>query len=519
MTQIMDELLSRARRCYEQGRADEAEQLCQTVLQHDPNNAHAHRHLAACLADRQRCDQAVHHYQRFIELEPANLDGYYHLADLLQQQGRYDQAIDVYKRILVLEPGLMNVCGVLAHTLLVQGRYAEAVPYYTRVIDNTSAPAETFNNLGIACMRLGRFSEAVTRCTRAVHMAPERAEFHSNLGNALQYAGKPEAALVHCRQAVALQPGWPAAYYNQASVHRDLHQIPAAIDCLKTALQLHPDFTEARWTLAHLYLLNGELTRGWRTYDWWRCDLKAAPVNTGRGLCPWDGSAFPGQRLLVGWERGYGDNFQFLRYLPQVKSLGGTVIMEAPAEVSALIKTVPGVDAWVPVGPACGSAPPFDLYTPLLGLGGLLGMTMDTIPAHVPYMQADPGRTAQWRQRIDASDYAVGIVWSGDPGNGNNAGRSCTLRDFADTAAILACLDRVISVDTAVLHLAGALGRPVWGLMCHTPDWRWLLDREDCPWYPTMRLFRQERPGRWQDVFQRVRTCLQQALEYGSNQP
>ena len=427
-----------------------------------------------------------------------------------------------------------------------QRRLWEAVECYRQVLARSPDYAEVYNNLGIALTGLGLYDQAVESGRQAVRCRPERPDFQGNLACALQYEGRLDEAEVYCREAIRLRPDWAEACYNLASVLRDQGRVAEAIEATRAAIRLRPAFPEARWNLSHLLLLNGEWTEGWNGPDWWRCDLRPFGYPPERGLQAWDGSSFVGRRLLVLWERGFGDNFQFVRYLPRVKALGGTVILEAPPSMRDLLSRVQGVDELVQLTPDHLPAVEFDLYTPLLGLAGLFHTTLETIPAEVPYIHADPVRVERWSRRITGSGLKIGIVWSGDPNNGNNVLRSCPLdcftrlapilgvnlyslqkgpataqisggsertrivdlgphlEDFSDTAAALRNLDLVISVDTSVAHLAGAMGRPVWVLLSFVPDWRWLLNREDCPWYPSARLFRQSRPRDWTGVLDRI---------------
>jgi len=297
-------------------------------------------------------------------------------------------------------------------------------------------------------------------------------------------------------------------------------------------------------------LLTGRFEEGWDEYRWRLRTEKAAYPRRHHVPC-WDGSPFAGKRLLVHYEQGFGDNIQFIRYLPMVKRRGGTVICEMLAPLIGLFHGLPGIDELIPASAERTLATEFDLYVPLLELPGIFGTTSKTIPAGVPYLHADPAKAEYWRQKLVSRAFKVGIVWAGKPAHPEDRTRSCHLRhflhwskipglrlfglqkgaaanqtedlsqeiamtnlggeldDFTDTAAVIANLDLIVSVDTAVLHLAGAMGRPAWAILPFSPDWRWMLDRPDSPWYPTMRLFRQKSYGDWDDVFQRVSQELQ----------
>ncbi|MHC4559809.1 MAG: glycosyltransferase family 9 protein, partial [Planctomycetota bacterium] len=295
------------------------------------------------------------------------------------------------------------------------------------------------------------------------------------------------------------------------------------------------------------HLLSGNYIEGWKGYRRRRnTDLKALTDYHRSGKPRWDGSSFEGKRLFVHYEQGLGDNIQFIRYLPMVKARGGTVIFETIKPLIGLLQGFPGVDELVEYFPDKKSSVDFDVYTSLLDMPNIFGTTLETIPAEVPYIRAEPAKTQYWRNRLAGPDFKVGIVWAGSPVHGNDRYRSCILAcfepltkiaglqlyglqkgkaaaqmdelaetipltniskefgDFTDTAAAIENLDIVISVDTSVLHLAGAMGKPVWALLPFAPEWRWMLNREDSPWYPTMRLFRQRSWSQWDPVFQQV---------------
>jgi hypothetical protein len=294
-----------------------------------------------------------------------------------------------------------------------------------------------------------------------------------------------------------------------------------------------------------LLLLEGNFAQGWPEYDWrrWHKDV-ARPFPQPL----WDGSPLKGRTLLLHAEQGLGDTLQFIRYSARVPRDGGRVVLECQPALLPLLRGLPGLDQVLPLGAAL---PPFDVQAPLPSLPGLFGTTADSIPAEVPYLRADPERVGQWRRELGPGDgFTVGIAWQGNPKNKGDRRRSvalsrfvplaevpgvrlCSLQvgagteqlagadfplldlgsrltDFVDTAAAVSCLDLVVCVDTALAHLAGALGKPVWLAVASAPDWRWLLGRPDSPWYPTLRLFRQPSPGDWQSVFAQLAAALRQ---------
>ena len=293
------------------------------------------------------------------------------------------------------------------------------------------------------------------------------------------------------------------------------------------------------------FLLCGRFKEGWAEYQWRLKTQKVAHSHRYHVPC-WDGSSFVDKRLVVHFEQGFGDNIQFMRYLPMVKRRGGTVICEMLTPLMGLLRGFPGIDELIDAPFGTDPSMKKDLHVPLLELPRIFGTTLQTIPNGVPYLHADSNKVEHWRQRLTGSSFKIGIVWAGEPAHTEDKNRSCPLLyflrlsgipdvqfiglqkgdasgqvkdvagrmsitnladefdDFSDTAAVIENLDLIISVDTAVLHLAGAMGKPVWAILSFSPDWRWMLNRQDSPWYPTMRLFRQSRYGDWDGVFEQM---------------
>ena len=323
-------------------------------------------------------------------------------------------------------------------------------------------------------------------------------------------------------------------------------KLDGAAACCRRALELKPDFAEAHLQQSLLSLVTGDFQRGWTEYEWRWKDKQWQRRNFSQPL--WDGQRLEGKTILLHAEQGLGDTIHFVRYVPQVKQRGGTVIVECPKPLLSLLTSGAGIDRLVGRGE---ELPPFDLQAPLLSLPGIFRTSLETIPADVPYLFADPGLVEHWRRELGSiAGFKIGIAWHGSPKHPNDRNRSIPLAsfeplarcsrvrllslqkgtgaeqlqdlagripvadvgsrldDFRDTAAVLVNLDLVIACDTAVAHLAGALGVPVWVALPFTADWRWLLDRSDSPWYPTMRLFRQRQPGDWPGVFEDIKAEL-----------
>ena len=395
--------------------------------------------------------------------------------------------------------------------------------------------------------RRGDWQGCVDAATRALMLQPENAEALSNRGAALRMLGRVDDALADYDRALAAAPESPEAHNNRGVALAALNRHREAIDAYTRALTLRPAYDRARFNRALSRLVRGELEQGWNDHEsrWTGSEMhRGARSLPGRA---WDGREdLRGKTILLYAEQGLGDAIQFARYAPLVRERGARVVLEVHPPLVPLFATLEGVDRVVAMGEPL---PPFDLHCALMSLPFASGTRADSIPASIPYLKAPEERLAAWRERLGGGQAVrVGLAWSGSRTLRNDANRSIALErlaplaapgrtliavqkdirdadqpaldalrvrtfaaeltDFADTAALVDSLDVIVSVDTAAAHLAGALGKPVWVLLPFSPDWRWLLDRDDSPWYPTARLFRQERIGDWERVIARVAEAL-----------
>jgi tetratricopeptide (TPR) repeat protein len=504
-----------------QGRFDEAVDSYRRAVSLNPDFAEAYDHLGVALSERGQFNEAIKNHRKAIELAPEYAGAYNNLAIALGSQNRLDEAIANYQQALRLDPNLVDAHYNLANILRQQGRYEQAIAGYRRAIELKDDHADAYNSLGRALNECGRIDEAVEHCERAIALNPDLAEAHNNLGLLLKALGRHDEAIAKFEKAI----------------------------------RIRPDYANAHWNYSLALLSCGRFAEGWREHRWRRKAKLGAILDSQRQRDgSWDGSPFEGKRLLIRYEQGMGDSLQFVRYVPMIKARGGTVIFETLAPLMELLKGFEGIDELVEALPDGRPTVEFDLDVFILDLPGLLGTTLGTIPAEVPYLYCDREKADLWRERLVGDDFKIGIVWAGSPKHTNDANRSCSLdffrslgefdgvhlfglqkgaaaaqvaaaemempltnlggelEDFADTAAVIENLDLVISVDTAVLHLAGAMAKVVWGLLPFDADWRWLREREDTPWYPTMRLFRQSKPGDWAGVFDCIAAELRKCM-------
>ncbi len=435
-----------------------------------------------------------------------------------------------------------------------EGKLDEAVAAYATVLRLNPDHKECYNNLGVALHAQGKFQAAVAAYCRALAFSPNDAGTHSNMGNALRALGRfAEAEACH-RRAIDLNPAFTEAVYNLGIVLKDQCRIDQAVACFGKVPEENPDHADAHWDRALAWLVDGEFEHGWPEYEW-RWHLKeVTPRDFAEPL--WTGEHLDGRTILLHAEQGMGDSIQFARYVPLVAAAGGQVVLECQPLLCRLFETLDGVAEIVPAGQ---SLPAFDVQAPVLSLPNILGTRMDTIPADIPYLAANQDLARKIHSNLErfSGGLKVGLVWAGKPSHKNDRNRSIgfkpfvgllamsqisffslqvgpraedmreagcdglahdlsgVIKDFADSAAIIEALDLLITVDTAPAHLAGALGKPVWVLLPHIPDWRWLLERDDSPWYPSMRLFRQEQPGRWGNAFRGVVAALKEMTAAG----
>jgi tetratricopeptide (TPR) repeat protein len=498
-----------------QEKLPEAAAAYERALRLRPTFAEAHANLGNVLQAQQNPAAAQAHYEFALHLKPNYADAHYNLANLHAQQKRLEQAVTHYEAALRLTPSMAKARNNLGNVFRSLERPADAVAQYLQVPENDQEFTDAYNNLGLALLSLGRHEEAAAAIRRTLALKPHQAQAWCNLG---------------------------AVYHAQ-------NRIAKATEYYQRALELDPQLAKARINLGLVRLVEGDLVNGWKNYE---LRWNDAPLHRRDFAEPlWCGEPLNGARILLHAEQGYGDTLQFLRYVPMVQAAGGTVILEVQDRLQRMAAALPGVAEVVCNG---DELPPFACHCPLLSLPLAFGTTLETVPVQIPYLSVP----AAARQKMDALPWSaeglrVGLIWAGNPTFAADLYRNRSIpltlyrpllevegvhffslqigepvaqlaesadlaaritdfsphvTDMADTAAQIAHLDLVISADTAVAHLAAALGVPTWVLLPYAPDWRWLQERSDTPWYPHMRLFRQSRPGDWAGVVGNLRERL-----------
>jgi tetratricopeptide (TPR) repeat protein len=536
------------------GHAFEAEQSYRAALAINPHDPEVHFNLASLLRKQSHDAAAIEHYREALRLRPDYAPAHYNFGNLLLDQDQLAQAADHYRLAVRADPRHVNAWSNLGSLARRQQHFDEAAECFHRVLDLDAQHAEARYGLGSVLQSQGRSEESLEHLLRALELKPDHAEARNNLGCALLALGRLDEAIESFRRAVAARPDFAEAHsgLGAALYLQGLHA--EALASFGRAIELNPEFAQARLNRSFIWLIHGDFARGWPEHEW---RLKRPNESVPRLSQPrWDGSRLDGRTILLYAEQGLGDTLQFIRYVPLVQRLGPRVLVCVPSVLVPLLRQSGIEDLF----PERAQLPPFDVHAPLLSLPEILRTRLDSIPADVPYLHADPNLVERWRPAVERlAGFRVGIIWQGNPAHNLDRYRSIPLVEFAaiakvagvqlislqrmqgmeqigqlsgqfdvadladevgtgagalmDTAAIMRNLDLVITTDTATAHLAGALGVPVWVALPFTPDWRWLMGRDDSPWYPTMRLFRQSRLGDWADVFERIAAELQSMLK------
>jgi Tfp pilus assembly protein PilF len=498
------------------GRDGDALTALDQVLSVKRRSIEAHNNRGAVLERLGRDQEAMEAFDRALDIKGNHADALYNRGSVLRKMGRHDEALRDFRRVLTIKPDYFK-----AH-----------------------------NNLGLALDALNQPEEALASYDRALALSPEFIEAHNNRGNVLQKLGRHEDAVQSYDRALAINPDFAEVLNNRGRSLSFLGQHEEALANTSQAIAVRPSYIDAQWNQSLLQLRLGDFSNGWKQYEWrWKRGeglkkLRQFPQPLWLGESP-----IAGKTILVHFEQGLGDTIQFARYAAVLAEQGAKVILEVQPPLKPLLSQI-ATDTIRVIGSG-EEIPDFELHCPLLSLPMALGTESATIPAKIPYLTAPSDRVIQWDARLpQRPGLRIGLVWSGNASHKDDRNRSIPLArltplfdvpgvhfvslqkelreadaqilaqdrrlsdvgsqfgDFSDTAAAIAALDLVISVDTSVVHLAGALGKPAWVLVPFCPDWRWLLNRNDSPWYPTARLYRQPGVGDWDSVVGQVRRDL-----------
>jgi tetratricopeptide (TPR) repeat protein len=574
----------------QRGKHAEALRHIDLALKINPNNAHALNNRGVALQELKRLDEALASFERAITLRPNYAEARSNRGNVLKALLRFDEALASYDRALALRPDFADAYSNRGDVLCKLKRFEEALASCERALAQRPDFAEAHCNRGNALRNLKRLDGALASYDRALSLKPDYAEAHSNRGTVLHDLHRFEDELASYNSALALRPDFPEALSNRGNALQELKRFEEAVEDYKRAtvlnqnfaeaysncgnalreldrfaealasfdraIRVQPGLAEAHFNAALCLLLTGDLSAGWKQYEWrWHTEqLNSEKRNFAQPQ--WTGSdEIAGKTVLLHAEQGFGDTLQFSRYASRVAARGARVILEVQKPLLTLMRTLArGIEIIAKGDPL----PAFDLHCPLLSLPLAFNTEVDTIPRETPYLSADAAKRDAWLARLGARQRPrIGLVWAGDPRKqlpnahlidrqrsiafdtlaplfevaecdfvslqkGEDAVtqlRNSPLRnrvidwsddfhDFSDTAALIKNLDLVIAVDTSVAHLAGALGKPLWLLNRYNTCWRWLLGRDDSPWYPSARLFRQDKTRDWRPVIGRVAAAL-----------
>ncbi|CAK0744395.1 protein O-GlcNAc transferase [Gammaproteobacteria bacterium] len=534
-----------------QGRIEEATASYRQAISLDPKMAEAYYNLGMLLREQGSLEAAAEAYQQVLNLRPDWAEASVTLGILREEIARRKVIVPLLPQEKVVDPVKMGekedsqALLASAMTAYQLGENSLAMTRCEQVLKMEPNRPDAWTLKGILLRKLKQFEESAAAHRRAIACKPDYPDAHNNLGGALSDLGKLEEALACYRHAVHLVPKKVDFLINLAGMLQALGRVEQAITTLEQVISAHPGNAEAQWDLALARLLSGDFERGWKGYEW-RWKARIDPPVFAEPL--WRGEPLDGKTILLYTEQGYGDVIQFVRYIPMVVARGGRVLLEIHPDLKNLLDRMPGISQLVIRDEP---RPHFDVQYPLLSLPYLFQTTLDTLPSSEFYLQPDPMRKKAWGERLkNYFGLRVGLVWGGNPNVKNDRWRSPRLapvlplletsgvhffglqkgdgrkdligrdmptsfvdlgeeiQDFADTAAILSNLDLLITSCTSTVHLAGALGRPTWVLLHFSADWRWFLKREDTPWYPSVRLFRQSGPHQWGALVNRIQTEL-----------
>lgn len=520
ITMNNNEILNLAKEQLKSGNLKQAEILYKEILKTEPNNINALHFVGIIHFHHKQYIDAINYLNKTLFIAPGYIDAHNNLGRIFQEIGKFDEAILCYQNSLKIDPNFIQAYMNLSIAYESKGDIDEAIEYLQKALSLNPTLFYLYNNLAVLLETKGQFKQAVACCQKALNLNPNFAEAYINLGAALQATGQLNDAIASFQKAVKLAPN--SAYSN--------------------------------YNLALALLMSGDFEQGWEKFEWRKKIQELFYLEASCSIPLWDGRNITGSSILLLGEQGFGDIIQFVRYASLVAQQNAKVSIICPKELKSLFKNSKWLHEVIEYGE---QLPNFDTYCHLLSLPFIFRTTVETIPTNIPYLYADQELIQKWKckQQNDASQFKVGLVWSGNPKNYKLAYKSSKLSDFSSlsklrnvsfyslqkgdtlqeaqnppegmkfinymdmvddfsqTAALIMTLDLVISVDTAVAHLSGALGKPIWTLLPFESDWRWMLGREDSPWYPTMKLYRQSFPRDWTSVITDITKDLSKYLE------
>jgi tetratricopeptide (TPR) repeat protein len=541
-------ILRDAHKNHKAGRFSKAESLYQKALEFEPNNAQVQSKLGAAFAAQGKFVQSLSVLNRAIENDPNLAEAHINLGSVSLIKGNLETAISSFELAIALDPNQASAHINIGNIFLKQGKLNDAANSFNNALNTEPDSAPALNGLATTWMKKNEFDKALELFSRALKASPDQPEILCNMGILLRYQGKYVESETNLRKAIAIQPKLSEFHLNLGNTLKSQLDLNGALECYQHSLNLDPKNADAHWNKAQVLLLLGHLEEGFQEYEW-RTKCFETNLLIGRPNGPrWDGSNLNGKKILIYCEQGLGDAIQFVRYAKILAKLGAQVIVKCPLKLKELFETIPEISRVIT---RLDKSTTCHFQASILSLPYLIGTNLKTIPAEVPYLFLPKSRS---KDLISNGNKNIGVVWAGSSSHKNDRKRSTTLESFIpllntkgfnfyslqfgerekdiifynlenslinlekdldgfmSTAELIEKLDLIISIDTSMAHLAGALGKPVWTLLSFLPDWRWMLGRDASPWYPSMRLFRQDTPGDWKGVIEDVQIALSKNL-------
>ncbi len=530
------------------------------LMQIKPDYAEAYNYMGIALQECGNQVAAIENFEKALAIKPNLAEAYYNLGASLREKGDLEAAADSYLKAIELKPDYAEAYNNLGITQKRRGNLSAAIDCYNQALVLNPDNPEAYHNRGLALSEAGDLDAAISSYTHAISIKPHYAEACNNLGVALRAKRHLEAAIDAYTKALQINPEYLDAHINMGNCLRDTGKLVAAVDSYASAINLDNDSADAHFNLSLTWLLQGEYEKGWAEYEW-RLRRENTANYSDHPSPRWNRQSVRGKSLLLLAEQGLGDMIQTIYYAKQLKSLGAQLFVECKKPLIPLFGLCEHIDVLIPEG---APLPPADYHAPMMSLPGILGESFSARANTEPYLQADPEFITKWAHHLGSIEaYKIGIAWQGSTTFVDDQWRSFPLQNFSsiaglsdtslvslqkgiegrsqidsfcetsqlldfgedldrgrpfmDTAGIMMNVDLVITSCTSIAHLAGSLGVPTWVILGENADWRWLLDREDSPWYPNVRLFRQQKRGNWEEVFARVTMELQLMINGPNN--
>ncbi len=554
---------------HQSGQLKQAAVVCKQVLKTDPENSDALHLLGLVFHQSGQLTIAVKLIKRALKVSPNQPDFLFSLADILRESGQFEEAVRVYKKVIEFKPASAEVYNSLGISLHKLNEFQFAIQAYYSAIKLDSTCGQTYSNLAMAFIKLKQFDKALDVCLKSIELSPDNVVSYCNLGSIYREQGKLEEAIQYYQYAISIQPNIPEIHSNLGQILEKSGKLNEAIAAYQKALDIDPEYAEIRRNLSVPCLMLGDFERGWEEYEWrWQCNDFIKENEREFPQPMWDNTTLSGRSIVIWLEQGVGDCIMFASLLCQLQKQAEQVLVETESRLLPLFqRSFPEIDFLLVQNPPhpCLLDSSIDFQSPIASLGQWLLLSEESFPKYCRYLVACPHKTQKFRHRFQqeaGEKLLVGISWSslsskdgmlkstslsqwkdllsqkgcffvnlqyGDIGAEINAFLSRTgiliyqdeevdsLQSLDDFASQVAALDLVISIDNVTVHMAGALGKPVWVLLHYSPDWRWQLERSDTPWYPSMTLYRQPVLGGWDGVFQQVQPDLQKFVIQNRN--